>query len=180
MMETSKDPSGLGGMPSGWPSPPSLLAFSSLLFLVQFTSHERPEQPAASMEDGPHPHTPQRSFWGMDPWLQTVRSFPPGLSLANELKTKRKKKCPQFRKTRQQSQASQGHCFVGFFLRKKIKSHCFSLSKAIVSMCPFLFSRDKPQKISLLLMGERGPDPEGEGGSGKSKGCWCLRCWARL
>ena len=44
--------------------------------------------------------------------------------------------------------------FSTFFFLKKIKPHCFSISKAVVSMCAFLFSRDESQKISLLLMRE--------------------------
>lgn len=82
---------------------------------------------------------PQRSFWGIDPWLQTVRSFPPelsrGRSLANELK-----KSPKFRKTEQHSQISQSHWF---FLKKRknqvslfqfSKSHCVHSSSPEISL----------------------------------------------
>ena len=79
------------------PSPsPFSCPSPSLSFCLLYTQSVSSQWSATSMEDGPYPHTPQRSFWGMDPWLQTVRSFPPGLSrgrpLAKELNEKKKKK----------------------------------------------------------------------------------------
>lgn len=89
-----------------------------------------------------------------------MRFFPPGLSrgrsLANELKPERtagnnNKKVQNLGNPGSKARSAEAIDFFFFF--KKIKPHCFSISKAIVSMCAFLFSRDEPQKISLLLMG---------------------------
>lgn len=68
----------------------------SLSLSVCLTQCLSGQQSTASTEDRPHALIPHRSFWGMDPWLQTVRSLPPGLSrgrsLANELKKKKKER----------------------------------------------------------------------------------------
>lgn len=56
------------------PAPLLFVCLSHSLCLL-YTQSLNTQQSSTSMEDGPHPHTPQRSFWGMDPWLQTVRIF---------------------------------------------------------------------------------------------------------
>lgn len=77
---------------AGWGQPCLFLSFSLCLFAPRRGWAAGSQTP--SMEDGPRPHSPQRSFWEMDPRLPTGRSLPPGLSrgrsLANELLKKKK------------------------------------------------------------------------------------------